>query len=768
MEMPNNLGIPSEVRKVYKDVESSTNVINGEEYRNLFCAVANIVSGIVSGTLGPYGATTIIDDGTGFTYPTKDGWSCMSRLRFNDPVYNTIFNIVKQPSFNSATTVGDGTTTAMVATANFLNLLYSVLTPFATNNHYRQADILKSMHKVCMIITDQLRKNPNVKRIDPNGDMIDIYKIASIATNGNSEFAEMLQKIYQETKNPNIRISIDPGAPETTYEIERGYRFDCGIIGFQNYVNAENQTVKCDVPHTVLIFDHNVTFSMHRDIISAASQVAQKNNTSVMLMAPYFDDLVSSGIDSQVTQMTRAGQYPNIMLVQIPMVSKLHQQAIIDLAVLTGAVTMTENSVKAFNTLKHNIIAKQNNQDLWDDSILQLDMYKNFDSPMLLLESFMGKITSATFNSTTGYLMDYDQNANKIKLDAMLRECKQSYEEASIKAAKTINGFLDKDYLFIQNRYIRLMGSNALIKVGGASDIQRRCDKDALDDAILACKSAYQYGYVRGMDLEIIKICDDVIKDPELSDLDCEVAIVIYCSFLNVFETILYNRYGDHFTDEDDAKSVLTFTAPQLNDSDASKSKVTIKNDESRAVQIAGLCNSRNWCFNLVTEEFEDEWNVINSVETDIEIMNAMSSILTTIMTSTQFLSMSRSGDVHASHQSALQQRLEDEAAITRAKMGVVKEVLSDRIPIYPTPFSSDSLMATAMDRTSKESDQSDEFKSAASKGIGATHRIPFNADDSLSDDESDEESESASLSQNNLPKGIIQGEPPTTILNQY
>ena len=78
---------------LYEEVKSCTNIISGDEYKSLFCTIAKVVCDTVSQTLGPYGSTTIIDDGSGFTYPTKDGWSCMNRLRFNDPIYNTIFGI---------------------------------------------------------------------------------------------------------------------------------------------------------------------------------------------------------------------------------------------------------------------------------------------------------------------------------------------------------------------------------------------------------------------------------------------------------------------------------------------------------------------------------------------------------------------------------------------------------------------------------------------------------------------------------------------------
>src|SRR5574344_917106 len=107
-------------KALYDEVKSCANIISGDEYKKLFCTIAKVVSDVVSQTLGPYGSTTIIDDGSGFTYPTKDGWSCMNRIRFNDPDYNTIFCIIKQVSVNSVSTGGEGTTTAMIATSAFL------------------------------------------------------------------------------------------------------------------------------------------------------------------------------------------------------------------------------------------------------------------------------------------------------------------------------------------------------------------------------------------------------------------------------------------------------------------------------------------------------------------------------------------------------------------------------------------------------------------------------------------------------------------------
>lgn len=676
--------------KIYDDVKASTNVINGFEYKSMFCAVAKVVSDIVAETLGPYGSTTIIDDGTGFTYPTKDGWSCMSRLRFNDPVYNTIFGIIKQVSFNSVSTVGDGTTTAMVATNYFLQNLYEWLLPKAERYGYRQADILQAMERVSKTLTERLRKSPDVRRIDPDGDMSDIYKIAYIATNGNEVFSKMLQDIYLKTKNPNIRIEIDSGAAETTYDIEAGYRFDCGVIGFENYVNSENATIHYDSPAKVIVFDHNVTFAMHRDIITAISKIANLMNTEIIIMAPYFDDLINGAIQQQVAQMQRQGIQPNIMLVQIPTVSKIHQQAIVDLVTITGGMLASDSRVKAFNVMFRNATAQTEEQKV-DDDILHTPEFDKYTSPQALLEDCLGIANKAIFTKTNGYIMNYESVANKAKLEAMLREAKQTYEEASIKAAKVINGFLDKDYLFIQNRYIRLMGNNAIIRVGGISDIQKRCDKDTLDDAILACRSAFQSGYTRGMDLAILKASEDladelfeteeakknyngdftIIKDPT-NRIDAMFTVAINKAFASVFETILDNRYGTDRSkyNADNPATYIVVNGPQ---------GTSQFDNATRAANIITMCLEFGYCFNLRTEMFEEEsdWTVINSVQTDIEIMSAMTNILTTLMTSNQFLSMNRSGDIQASHTKALDARIADERMITAAKTDAFIDTLS-------------------------------------------------------------------------------------------
>ena len=666
--------------KLYEEVASCTNVISGADYQKLFCTVAQVVSDMVAQTLGPYGATTIIDDGAGYTYPTKDGWSCMNRLRFSDPVYNSIYNIQKQVSFNSVSTVGDGTTTAQVATSYFLTEFYEHLLPLLQNGKksFSQAEFIAAMNKVTEDLCTKLRRNPNIHKIDRDGDFSDIYRVAYIATNGNHEFAQMIQNIYQTTKNPNIRVEIDGGSPVTKAITEKGYRFDCKVISYRNYVDSSDGTIHWggDVPFSVIILDHNVTFNMHRFFIPILSQLGQKMNRKIMIMAPYFDDLIAGDIDNQVTAMKRQGQDANIMLVQIPMAAQLHQKAMTDLSILTNGLIVTQSRVKFFNLLLQNAqITKP--EDKIHDPVEEYPEFKDYTSGEAVLRDCLGTAGSIMFDNMNGFVQNYEPFYNKTRYDERMWEVEKEYTERKRKAEKTLDGLLDKDFLAVQTHYIRLLGNCGVIKVGGMSDIQRRCDKDALDDATLACKSAFQYGYVRGMNQEILKVCD---KDHiDTSTIEGAITMAIYNAFKNTVARIITNKYGGDIEAlaENDTEITVTAITNEIG--------VVAEGTSSPNTEIIRLgelvphierAASKDVCYDLRRNEFQesDNWTVINSVQTDIEILRAMTSIVTTIMTSSQFLSMSKAYDNKLTHDKALQNRIDDEMALATAK---TKAILS-------------------------------------------------------------------------------------------
>ena len=165
---------------LYDDIKYGTNIITEEEYLETIMTIADVASEMVEKTLGPYGRTTIIDDGT-FTYPTKDGWSVLKRLRFNDPVFNTLYGVLKQVSFDLVSRVGDGTTSAFVGAGIFMHKIIE----YRKNNDFRQADFLGQLNDVVEDVITNLSESDYVKKINVDGDFEDICQLAYVASNGN-------------------------------------------------------------------------------------------------------------------------------------------------------------------------------------------------------------------------------------------------------------------------------------------------------------------------------------------------------------------------------------------------------------------------------------------------------------------------------------------------------------------------------------------------------------------------------------------------------
>ena len=131
------------------EIQMGMNLVKGDEYRETLAGISASVSDVLVKTLGPYAATTTIDDGT-FTYPTKDGWSVLNRLRFADVIHETLFKFIKQISFALNSKVGDGTTTTLVLLEGIFNEGLKLITVgrlAEEKGYYRLISILAKLKK---------------------------------------------------------------------------------------------------------------------------------------------------------------------------------------------------------------------------------------------------------------------------------------------------------------------------------------------------------------------------------------------------------------------------------------------------------------------------------------------------------------------------------------------------------------------------------------------------------------------------------------------
>ena len=653
-----------------EELVSGSNVLTEKEYRDIVLAITEFACSIVTKTLGPYGKTTNIDDST-FTAPTKDGWTVLRNLRFNDALHNSIYNVINQVSFDLVTKVGDGTTSALTGANVFM---HEILAELEDKNsplyNMRQSDVLDLIDEVKDAIVERLRNSSEIRKIDVEGDFEDIYKIAYISSNGNEEMARCIQKIYQDTKNPNIYVKLDSG-DKLEPEVQRGYKLDGAVMNQKVYRNTDEGNYVVDTPFLVAIFNHNVTYSEHRMIIEGLSRYATALNTSVLIVAPHFDDIMANILGTTINSWVQQRKIPNIIMMQVPLASPVDRDAIMDFNLLTNGQIFSYGHVRAYNMLAYK--ADPNNTEEMkskiEDGLLDVDGY-NFETPGELIETCIGHINYAVIGEKYCIIREYESIYNEEVYKSTVKEIEDTFVEIARRTNKSSN-MLAKDYLQAQQRYIKMLGSMGTIKVGAQTELEKHCLKDSVDDAVLACRSAFNNGYIRGLNLTTLTVITEYIEELK-TQTDIKRTAVAYM-FENVFREmslfVLRNKYPD-FERDGLVKEERYHVSEQVN---ASEVALGIEACNS---WVLDKCIASGKTFNLVTNEITEEWSVVNSLATDVEILNSIVGVLSILLTSDQYISINKMYDKKVSRRLQLEREQEKAKAIRLGELEAEMEFI--------------------------------------------------------------------------------------------
>lgn len=605
-------------KDLHDEIKYGTNIIPQDEYLDTLITIADVASDMVVKTLGPYGKTTMLNDGI-FTYPTKDGWSVLKSLRFNDAVFNVLYDVLKQISFNMVSTVGDNTTGAFVAAVKFMHI---VIDRILTKN-YRQADVVSMIKDIGDRIISKIEESKYVKHsTDPEYE--DIRMIASVSSNGNEELAKMIQAIYKETNNPNIYVTLDP-RKELSYDIQEGYKLDCNPIQQRLYVNSDDHTFIMNQPAIVAIFNHNVTYQEHGHMIEFISSYALSMNKKVFVLAPYYDDVISNVIGMNVNRMVNEGKIPNIMLIQVPLSNRAQTNYMNDVILLTSAQTIDIGKVRKFNELVRGTKSEES-----DDDEENVTMEYDFKTPEEIITTCMGTIASSVVGKNYLLIEEYEKVVNQSVYKERMHEVEEEYREMKAKMDKSTTP-LYKDYMNAYQHYTKLYGKMGTIHVGGASELEKHFVKDAVDDAVLACRSAFEYGYVRGLNLTTMTVIKEMLADNSLNDMENEILTGFYDTFFELSLEVFNNANGDKVTPH---KTIY-------------KSNIKQFTTEMTPALILEYCIKTHSGYDIVSQTImpDECCPIINSVRSDTETIKAIVGILSVVLTSNQFLTINRSYD---------------------------------------------------------------------------------------------------------------------------
>ena len=557
------------------------NVLEEEEFKERYEFVFNKVAKALTRTFGPYGANTIKEYDS-FVTSTKDGWQVLKYIKFNDRVLSVILNTLVDICNKVQTRVGDGTTTSIVSSDKLLSEI-------------RESEIFKTMRpkefmsKFGEVVEEICKKIDEMSiKIDPNKNLEDIKNIALISTNDDEFVSNMIYDIYVQTKNPVIDF-VKSNNLTTTCDIIEGFKIKaCYIDPIYALDDSGNNTSKN--PY-ILMFDNTMERSSHSKIIDEASNIAIDEGRKLIVIAPYYNEGMLAQIRDDVNKIlnqTRSRESLDVVYCRVPLPNGQDKVNFTDFAVFTGGRVITS-------------------QDMYEQTETGYDVKEDFP-----VREFLGEVGKIRINDKE-ILINGFYNMNKEKYDAVVLQAKLDFEKAQSEAEAQASA----RYVELYNkkmRLSRLSGKVSVINVGGGSPMELEANYDVVEDATKACESAYKYGYNIGGSLMVPIAIEELRRETKEMDPHKDTIMsIIDRAYRKVFLEVLNNKDRHYIggIDEEDVK----------------KNKAIVEE-----------CIKRRTCYDLLKEEFSNR--IINPANTDIEILRASSSIIASLMSSNQYLSV--------------------------------------------------------------------------------------------------------------------------------
>lgn len=602
------------------------NVITEDEFKQRMSQIFNMVAKALRCTVGPYGAGTLIESMGTYSY-TKDGYTVLKNIHFNNRTDNTFLNLILTISHQMVMNVGDGSTTAILAAHAFLDKINKV----SGLSKIRSKDLSNAVQKYVGELCGIIQKN--AKPVTDENLIQVIERVARIATNSDEQYTQFIRNIYEECgADVTITKKLSPTA-EASYEIKNDMFYTDGHYVDEVYCNAE-EGKKCIIENPVVLMFNFTLEDKHWQIIQCIMQhlTSSNDNRRLVVLAPHYDQFFMDHVKSDAARFRnwyrnehhQAGAIPfPIVFVRNPFITAIEPLIFEDLTAFLGSNVM--NPLVADELLDKIGKFYQEKMDYQTkyDAVFAYNKMKEADGTYetkpypedtsgeifeeIIKESklYLGecKLVSIGSNNTefSGF---YNKDEDMIEVRRNIARGDYARELADIENLRYVN----KQYIVAKERLARLACVAAIIYVGGNTDLEKSLNETALDDAIKACNSAIKYGYNIGNNLAILRAIEETEQLlPESGDISTkEIAHALKEAFIDVITMIHNNKYED--------------------------------SDPIKVAQIVETCLKEDKCFDLITEKYSD--TIINSCRTDIEILRGAISIIGTLISANQYLAI--------------------------------------------------------------------------------------------------------------------------------
>jgi chaperonin GroEL len=406
----------------------------GADAREKLLDGVDILANAVRVTLGPKGRNVVIDKSFGAPRTTKDGVTVAKEIELADKFENMGAQMVREVASKTSDAAGDGTTTATVLAQAIMQ--EGVKSIAAGMN---PMDLKRGIDKAVEAIVADLKKRS--KKVKSNEE---IGQVGTISANGDKEIGDMIAKAMAKVGNEGVITVEEAKSLATELDIVEGMQFDRGYISPYFITNADKMIAELEDPY-ILINEKKLTSL--QPLLPLLESVVQAARPLLIIA----EEVEGEALATLVVNKLRGGL--KVAAVKAPGFGDRRKAMLEDIAIVTGGQVISEDLGIKLENVKLNMLgtAKTVRIDKDDTTII-------------------------------------DGAGKKSDINARVAQIKMQIEETTS----------DYDKEKLQERLAKLAGGVAVIRVGGATEVEVKERKDRVDDALHATKAAVEEGIVPG------------------------------------------------------------------------------------------------------------------------------------------------------------------------------------------------------------------------------------------------------------------------------
>src|SRR5579872_433850 len=401
----------------------------------------NILANAVRVTLGPKGRNVVIEKSFGAPRSTKDGVTVAKEIELSDKFENLGAQLIREVASKTNEKAGDGTTTATVLAQA---IVVEGLKYVAAGMN--PMDLKRGVDKAVVKVVDEIKKTS--KKVTTNAE---IAQVGANSANGDQAVGDMIAKAMDKVGNEGVITVEEAKSMETELDVVEGMQFDRGYLSPYFITNADKMEAVLEEP-LILLFEKKL--SSLQALLPVLEAVVQSGRPLLIVA----EDIEGEALATLVVNKLRGGL--RVAAVKAPGFGDRRKAMLEDIAILTGGQMIAEDLGIKIENVNVQMLGKAKRVRIEKEN--------------------------TTIINGAGKKADIEGRVGQIK--AQIEETTSDYDREKL-----------------QERLAKLARGVAVIRVGGATEVEVKEKKDRVDDALNATRAAVEEGIVPGGGVALLR-----------------------------------------------------------------------------------------------------------------------------------------------------------------------------------------------------------------------------------------------------------------------